>query len=74
MGADEGAGDGHDHENDEDLRNEGQRHFLDLGQGLASAIRVPTSIAAPTAGPEATMIVQIAAWTMSRASRSFMTG
>ena len=39
-----------------------------------SAMMVPTSIAAPTAGPEATMMVQIAAWTMSRASRSFMTG
>src|SRR5262245_648666 len=34
MGADEGAGDGNDHKDDDDLRNEGQRHFLDLGQGL----------------------------------------
>src|SRR6187402_3290572 len=34
MGADEGAGNGDDHENDDDLRNEGQRHLLDLGQGL----------------------------------------
>src|SRR3954469_25309424 len=34
MGSDEGAGDGNDHENDDDLRNEGQRHLLDLGQRL----------------------------------------
>src|SRR5262245_57775780 len=34
MRADEGAGDGDDHENDDDLRNEGQRHLLDLGQRL----------------------------------------
>ena len=34
-----------------------------------SAMTMPTTMAAPTAGPEATMTVQIADWTMSRASR-----
>src|SRR5262249_42559827 len=34
MRADEGTGDGYDEENDDDLRNESQRHLLDLGQGL----------------------------------------
>src|SRR5258706_11032101 len=36
------------------------------------AIRIPTAIAAPTAGPDETMIVQIADWTIVRASASFM--
>ena len=32
--ADERAGDGDDHQDDDDLRNEGQRHLLHLGQRL----------------------------------------
>src|SRR5690349_19265350 len=38
----------------------------------SSAITMPTSMAAPTAGPEPTMIVQIAAWIRSSASASFI--
>src|SRR6478735_4012782 len=34
MGTDEGAGNGNDQEDDDDLRHEGQRHLLDLGQRL----------------------------------------
>ena len=37
-----------------------------------SATMMPTTIAAATAGPEPTMMVQIAAWTRSSASASFM--
>src|ERR1700730_14418125 len=37
-----------------------------------SGMMAPTSIEAATDGPEATMIVQIAPWTMSSASASFI--
>ena len=37
-----------------------------------SAMPTPTSMAAATAGPEAVSTVQIAYWTMSSASASFM--
>src|SRR5438552_7755367 len=36
------------------------------------AMMMPIAMAAPTAGPEATMIVHSADWTMSRASAWFM--
>src|SRR3979411_1709598 len=37
-----------------------------------SAMMMPIAMAAPTAGPEATMMVHSADWTMSRASAWFM--
>ena len=43
-----------------------------VGSSPAAASAEMPSFAAPTAGPEATIMVQIACWQMSSASRSFM--
>src|SRR5690606_37112874 len=69
--ADEGRGKRQHDENDDDLRHEGQRHFLYLRQCLKSAMPLPASIAASTAGPLAMSTVQIAELTSSSASASF---
>ncbi len=64
-------GEGKYHKNNDDLRHESQRHFLNLGQSLKSAMPIPASIAASTAGPLAISTVQIAELTISSASASF---
>ena len=62
-----------DHDQDgDDLGDEGQRDFLHLVSAWTSAMPTPTTIATSTAGPEAISTVQIAYWTISRASASFM--